>query len=112
MYTITRLKKIKDKMPDISNLATNASLNGKINEVKGEVPTNTNLATIAALTIVENKIPKVTNLVKKLTIMQTSMKLKRKLLSSSWFNTTGTASLKHLLWFLLIELMVGVLLFI
>ena len=37
----------------------------KINEVKGEIPNITNLATTAALTAVENKIPNVSNLVKK-----------------------------------------------
>ena len=42
-----------------------ASLNAKINEVKGAMPNITNLATKAALTTVENKIPSVTNLVKK-----------------------------------------------
>ena len=33
--------------------------------LKGEIPHVTNLATIAALTAVENKIPNVSNLVKK-----------------------------------------------
>ena len=39
----------------------------------------TNLANTIALTAVENKIPKVSNLVKKLTITQKLIKLKRKL---------------------------------
>ena len=30
-----KIKNIEDKIPDITNLATNASLNAKINEVKG-----------------------------------------------------------------------------
>ena len=34
---MNNIKNIKDKIPDITNLATNASLNGKINEVKGEI---------------------------------------------------------------------------
>ena len=38
-----------------SNLATKTTLNAKINEVKGEVPSITNLATTTALTAVENK---------------------------------------------------------
>ena len=75
-----KIRNIEDKIPDITNLATNASLNAKINGVKGEIPSITNLATTAALTSVENKIPNVTNLVKKLTITQKLMKLKRKLL--------------------------------
>ena len=55
------MKNIKDKIPDISNLATKASLNAKINEVKGEIPNITNLATTSSLTAVENKIPSVSN---------------------------------------------------
>ena len=50
------------------------------NEVKGEIPNITNLASSAALTGVENKIPNVDNLVKKLTATQKLMKLKRGLL--------------------------------
>ena len=38
-------------------MATNASLNAKINEVKNEIPSITNLATTTALTAIENKIP-------------------------------------------------------
>ena len=34
-------------------MAKNASLNAKINEVKGEIPSSTNLATTAVLTNVE-----------------------------------------------------------
>ena len=34
----TKIKNIENKIPDITNLATNASLNFKINEVKGEIP--------------------------------------------------------------------------
>ena len=33
-----KIRNIKDKIPDITNLATNGSLNVKINEVKGEIP--------------------------------------------------------------------------
>ena len=60
-----KIKNTEDKIPDITNLAVNASLNAKINEVKGEIPNVTNLATTTALTAVENKIPSVTNLAKK-----------------------------------------------
>ena len=60
-----KIKNIEDEIPDITNLATNASLNTIINEVKGEIPSITNLATTAALTAVENKIPNVSNLIKK-----------------------------------------------
>ena len=34
----TKIKNIENKIPDTTNLATNASLNFKINEVKGEIP--------------------------------------------------------------------------
>ena len=75
-----QVKNIGDKMPDITNLATKSTHHSKINEVKGQIPKITNLATTSALTAVENKIPSVSNLVKKMTITQTLMKLKRKLL--------------------------------
>ena len=42
-----------------------AFLNAKINEVNGVIPSITNLATTTALTAVENKIPNVSNLIKK-----------------------------------------------
>ena len=84
----TKTKDIEDKIPDITNLATNAFLNAKINESKGEklditnlatttalnakinevkveIPNITNLATITTLTAFENKIPNVSNLIKK-----------------------------------------------
>ena len=59
-----KLKNIDDKIPDISNLAK-GSLNTKINEVKNEIPSINGLATTSALTTVENKIPSISNLVKK-----------------------------------------------
>ena len=52
-------------MPDITSIAASASLNAKINEVKGGIPDITNLATTTVLIAVENKIPSVSNLVKK-----------------------------------------------
>ena len=80
-------KNIEDKIPVITNLATNTTLNAKINEVKNEILTITNLANTAALnakikdaknkipgitdvTAAENKILNVSNLVRKLTITQ------------------------------------------
>ena len=59
MYVMLRSKLLKDKIPDITNLATNAFLNTKINEVKAEIPNITNLTTTRALFTVENKIPNV-----------------------------------------------------
>ena len=51
-------------MPSITNLASTVALNAKINEVKNKILNITNLATTAALTTVENKIPNIDNLVK------------------------------------------------
>ena len=58
-------KLIEDKIPNITNLVTNTTLNSKINEVKNEIPSIINLATTAAFNAVENKTPSVCNLVKK-----------------------------------------------
>ena len=60
-----KIKLIQDKIPDITNLTTNASFSAEINEVKGETLNITNSATNIALTALENKIPDVINLVKK-----------------------------------------------
>ena len=48
-----KIKNIVDKIPDITNLATNASLNSKINEVKGEILSIINLVATAVLTTAE-----------------------------------------------------------
>ena len=50
-------------MPDVANVAIKTTLNAKINQVNSEIPNITNLATSTDLTAVENKIPKVSNLV-------------------------------------------------
>ena len=50
----------------ITSLATDTTLDAKINEVKRKIPSTVNLATTTALTTVENKI---LNLVPKLTIV-------------------------------------------
>ena len=38
-----KIKYIKDKIPYITNLATKAALDSKINQVNGEIPSITNL---------------------------------------------------------------------
>ena len=53
------------EITDITNLPTNTTPNVKINEAKNEIPSITNLATTTALTVVENRISNVSNLVKK-----------------------------------------------
>ena len=73
-----KIQNIEDKIPNITNWATKTTLNAKVNEVKGEIPSITDLATTTVLTAVKNKIPNINNLVKKLTITQKLMKLKRK----------------------------------
>ena len=60
-----KIKNIEEKILSSTNLATKAFLNAKINEVKVETASITNLATKAALNAVENKIPSVSNFVKK-----------------------------------------------
>ena len=45
-----KIKDIEDKIPSISNLATNSALNANINEIKDEIPSISDLATTAALT--------------------------------------------------------------
>ena len=49
----------------MTNLATKTTLNAKANQVKSEIPSITNLAATSGLTGNENKIPRVSNLVKK-----------------------------------------------
>ena len=44
-------------MPSITNLTTTACLNANINEIKNKIPDITNLATSTALTGVKTKIP-------------------------------------------------------
>ena len=80
VYT-AKIGNIKDKVPAISKLAINTTLNAKINgvknkptttdlnvkiyKVKNKISKTTNLATTTALTAVQNKIPIVGNLVEK-----------------------------------------------
>ena len=71
-----KIDKAKGEIPNITNLATNASLNVKVNEDKGEILHIANLATTSALTAVENKIPSIRTVVKK--IYKKIMKLKKK----------------------------------
>ena len=72
------------QISEITKVATNASLNAKINEVKCEIPSISNLATNAALTTIENKTPNISNLVqkkkKKMIIIQKLLKEKIQLL--------------------------------
>ena len=60
-----KIKNIEDKISSITNLATTTALNVRINEVKKKILNITNLFTTTALIAVENKIPNISNLVKK-----------------------------------------------
>ena len=68
-------------MPSITNIATTAVRNVKINEVKRKIPSISNLATTTtALTAVENKNQILVIWSKKLTITQKLVKLTIELL--------------------------------
>ena len=56
---------MKLKYPIFTSLATNTALIAKIKEVKNRICSITNLGTNVAPSAVENKIPNVSNLVKK-----------------------------------------------
>ena len=43
------IKTIEDELPDITNLATNITINAKINEIKNKIPTINNLTTTTGL---------------------------------------------------------------
>ena len=60
-----KINEVKGEITNITSLATDASLNAKINEIKGGIPNINNIATTTALTAVENKIHSVSNSVKK-----------------------------------------------
>ena len=58
---------VKGEILSNTNLAIDASLSKKTNDVKGEIRDITNLATTTALTAVENNLRNVSNFIKKLT---------------------------------------------
>ena len=76
------INEVKNKIPSITNLANDTDLNATINEIKKKLPNITNLGTTSttAYIAVENKITSVSDLVKKLTVTQNLVKLKTKLL--------------------------------
>ena len=63
-----KINDVRGQIPSITKLATTAALNAKINEVRNKIPNINNLTTTTTLTVVENKISSVSNLLKKLTI--------------------------------------------
>ena len=51
-----KIKNIEDKIPDITNLATNTTVNSKISEVKNEIPSIINSVTNASLNAKINEV--------------------------------------------------------
>ena len=60
-----KINEVKNKIPSITNVASTTALNAKIHEVIKKLPKTTNLVTVTALTAIENKLSNVTDLVKK-----------------------------------------------
>ena len=60
-----KIKNIEDKILDITNLATNITLNGKINEVKKKISSIILTQSLLLLLLLLNIIANVSNLVKK-----------------------------------------------
>ena len=86
-----RQKNIEDKIPDITKLATIASLNAKINETKGEIPSSQqNLATTAALIAIEKKYLMLVTQSKKQILMQNYQKWGKKYFTFSDYNKSAS----------------------
>ena len=91
MFIILRQKDIEDKILDITKLATIASLNAKINETKGEIPSSQqNLATTAALIAIEKKYLMLVTLSKKQILMQNYQKWGKKYFTFSDYNKSAS----------------------
>ena len=63
-YDADKLK-LEKKIPDISNFVKKSDYNAKFNELEGKMSSFSGLATTSRLTAVENKIPRISTLVKK-----------------------------------------------
>ena len=77
---MTQTKQSWKKNPDTSELVKKADNDAEITELEGKILSIGDLAANAALTAVENRIPNVSNLVKKQIMAQKLLMLKRKLL--------------------------------
>ena len=51
-----KIKDIENKIPGITNLATNTTLNASINEIKNKIPSVTNFVTNASLSFKTNEV--------------------------------------------------------
>ena len=81
-----KVNEVKNEVPSITNFATKSSLNAKTNGVKGEIPCITNLATTAAFITVENEIPSFSDLVKKNRLWCKYIRNGKKYFSPSYYN--------------------------
>ena len=89
-----KIDKAKGEIPNITNLATNASLNVKVNEDKGEILHIANLATTSALTAVENKIPSISTVVKK--IYKKNNEIEKKISTAEFNKVTNKIDIANL----------------
>ena len=65
LATQTALNTVENKIPDTSSLVKKTDYNAEITKTEGKIPDVSNLATKIALTTVENKIPNVSRLATK-----------------------------------------------
>ena len=88
-------KDVEDKIPAITNLATNTSLKGKMNGVKGEIPNVPELAVNSSLNAkineVKDEIANFTNL----TTTTTLTAVENKILSLSYWSYHGSVSIYY-----------------
>ena len=87
VYNAT-IKDIEDKIPDITNLATNTNFNAKINETKNKIPTITNLATAADLNAKINEVKNKISNINKLTTTIALTAVENTILGNSKYITT------------------------
>ena len=84
----TQIKNVEDKIPDITNVATNTTLNDKINEVKNE---NTTLN--AKINEVKTEMPSITNFTATIAVNAKIYKVKNKIP-----NITDLATTENYYW--------------
>ena len=77
----TEKSELENKIPDITGLVKKTDYNTKISEIEGKIPDITNLATKHLIDKVENRIPSISNSIKKKqTIILKLQKLKIRLI--------------------------------
>ena len=75
-----KINKLDKKISDVSDLVKKADFNAKVIEVEGKICSITGLTRSSALTAVENKIPNISNLIKKQISILISMKYRARYL--------------------------------